>query len=77
MTAKHLQLEQIMAWDSIVTVEDHLADCGFGSWLRESLESAVNMLSRISVLAIDRRVCGMVGDQKTLNSLGGLPICDL
>ena len=33
-TLKDLQQEQINSFDHIVTVEDHLLDCGFGSWLR-------------------------------------------
>jgi transketolase len=74
MAAKHLQAEQIAAWESVVTVEDHLADCGFGSWLRESLESVPQLMLKVSVRALNSRVCGMVGKQSVLNETGGLTV---
>ena len=72
MTLKPMQEEQVSCWESVVTVEDHLADCGFGSWLRESLECAPQLMPRISVRALNSRVCGMVATQKVLNHAGGL-----
>lgn len=72
MAAKRCQLEQVARWEKLVTVEDHLADGGFGSWLRESLEAAPDVMSRVSVRALDAVVCGMVGGQETLNEAGGL-----
>jgi transketolase len=73
MATKPLQKTQVALWESVVTVEDHLADCGFGSWLRESLEGEPALISRISVRALDSKICGMVGKQSTLNEAGGLP----
>ena len=72
MAAKVAQSAQVGAWDEVVTVEDHLADAGFGSWLRESLEDAPNLMARVRVTALDARVAGMVGGQAVLNQLGGL-----
>jgi transketolase len=66
MSAKSLQAPQIASWESIVTIEDHLVDGGFGSWIRESLESSPHLMRRISVRALDSKVCGMVGGQETL-----------
>jgi len=77
MSTKSLQAPQISSWESIVTIEDHLADCGFGSWIRESLESSPMLMGRISVRALDSAVCGMVGTQNTLNQLGGLFVTGL
>lgn len=74
MAAKPYQLEQISLWEKVVTVEDHLADGGFGSWLRESLEASPGLMSRISTRALDAVVCGMVGRQDTLNEAGGLTL---
>jgi transketolase len=74
MSTKPLQAEQVSAWESVVTVEDHLADGGFGSWLRESLEGSPNLMGRVSVRALDSKVCGMVGAQTTLNQVGGLAL---
>jgi transketolase len=70
MASKPSQVKQVSEWARVVTVEDHLADGGFGSWLRESLESAPQMMSRITVRALNSKVCGMVGKQATLNAAG-------
>jgi transketolase len=72
MQAKQLQAPQVAGWDGVVTVEDHLTDGGFGSWLLESSWSQPEALRRISIRALDPKVCGMVGKQETLNSAGGL-----
>lgn len=74
MATKYMQAEQVALWDSVVTMEDHLVDCGFGSWLRESIEDYPNLMNRIKVKALDSKICGMVGSQKILNKIGGLSI---
>ena len=74
MAVKHMQSDQVALWESVVTVEDHLADCGFGSWLRESLESLPHLMPRVTVRALNSRVCGMVGKQSILNEAGGLTV---
>jgi transketolase len=56
----------------IVTLEDHLHDGGFGSWLMESLATAPELRERLHAIALDPIVCGLVGSQKTLNAKGGL-----
>lgn len=72
MSVKHLQPHQVDLWQSVVTVEDHLVDCGFGSWLRESLEGTPQLMPRVTVRALNSVVCGMVGKQNVLNEAGGL-----
>ncbi|PIT74716.1 transketolase family protein [Limnohabitans sp. JirII-31] len=72
MATKLKQARQLAHWKSVITIEDHLADCGFGSWLRESLEDSPQFMSRVIVRALDSKVCGMVGTQSMLNELGGL-----
>ena len=72
MASKPAQAKQVAEREAVITVEDHLADGGFGSWLRESLESAPHLMSRVSVRALDSRVCGMVGKQTMLNEAGGI-----
>lgn len=72
MAAKFVQAEQLERWESVVTVEDHLYDGGFGSWLRESMEGTNHLMSRISVRALDSKICGMVAKQATLNDEGGI-----
>jgi len=72
MAAKAPQAALVARWEEIVTVEDHLADARFGSWLRESLAGLPELMPRIRVKALEASVCGMVGAQHTLNELGGL-----
>lgn len=72
MKAKAVQSELVASWEQVITVEDHLKDCGFGSWLRESLENRLDLMPRVSVRALDSTVCGMVGAQSVLNEIGGL-----
>ena len=72
MKTKRDQATFVAGWDSVVTIEDHLADAGFGSWLRESLEGSLHLMRTVSVRALNADVSGMVGSQSTLNALGGL-----
>jgi transketolase len=72
MSGKSLQAEQVSQWDSLTTIEDHLIDAGFGSWMLESLQTRRELLHRVRLHALDPKVCGLVGTQSGLNSLGGL-----
>jgi transketolase len=66
------QTDQVARYSKLVTVEDHLLDCGFGSWLLESLINGHGLLDRINIRALDSKVCGTVGTTRTLNTFGGL-----
>jgi transketolase len=72
MKTKKSQACQIENFKSIITVEDHLLDGGFGSWLMESTSIKPELLSRIKIKSLDEKICGMVAKQKTLNEQGGL-----
>lgn len=72
MAAKASQVEQAQAWQEIVTLEDHLVDGGFGSWLLEALPGGSGLRDRLRSLALSPAVCGTVGSQGMLNLLGGL-----
>lgn len=72
MAAKALQADQVAQWDSVVTVEDHLQDGGFGSWMLEALANRPELMQRLTMKALDPKVCGMVGSQRVLNEAGGL-----
>jgi transketolase len=70
---KALQQEQIDKFNEIITVEDHLLDCGFGSWLRESIvipESHIKVKNK--ALSLD--VIGKVGTEDYLLKIGGFNI---
>jgi transketolase len=73
MASKGGQADEVARWDEVHTVEDHLPDGGFGSWLREAVSlRAPELNARIRTRALDPVVCGMVGKQDTLNRAGGL-----
>lgn len=72
MAAKPTQAAQVRGAGHVTTLEDHLADGGFGSWLMESLACDPDLRARLDGVALDPAVCGLVGSQKTLNEAGGL-----
>jgi transketolase len=72
MAVKPLQAEQVSRVAHVITLEDHLADAGFGSWLLESLPAVSGLRTRIDHRALDALVCGLVGSQASLNAQGGL-----
>jgi transketolase len=75
MKAKTIQPAQLVDFDSVVTLEDHLTDGGFGSWLLESSNMNVGSLNKIEIKALNSTVCGMVASQGELNRLGGIVPC--
>ncbi len=72
MKTKESQSNQVGDFESVITVEDHLMDGGFGSWLLEAICIRPDLLVRIKVKSLDSKICGMVGKQSTLNKEGGL-----
>lgn len=72
MASKSAQSAQLRSHEHVTTLEDHLRDGGFGSWLMEAVSDAPELLTRIQAQALDPRVCGTVGSQATLNAFGGL-----
>ena len=72
MQAKPKQIDRISMVNSVMTIEDHLLDGGFGSWLMESVMLDPSQLVKIRVKALDASVCGKVGTQGLLNRLGGI-----
>jgi len=69
---KGRQAAQVAACRAVTTVEDHLADAGFGSWLREAVAHEPALAGRIASKALQPGVCEHVGSQAALNALGGL-----
>lgn len=73
MASKSIQAAFVERWSRVLTIEDHLMDGGFGSWMLEALSSRTDLLARMRVRALDPvAVCGTVGKQITLNTAGGL-----
>ena len=72
MAAKAMQAQQVANHRAVVTLEDHLIDGGFGSWMMEALLPNPDLRPRIEAIALDQQICGTVGSQAYLNALGGL-----
>jgi transketolase len=72
MVEKAAQAEQLCAYDDVVTLEDHLVDGGFGSWMLEARAMYSGAAAVVRPAALSAAVCGTVGAQTTLNRLGGL-----
>jgi transketolase len=72
MADKAAQIEPLRAHEEIVTLEDHLQDGGFGSWMLEAKAQQSDIDSIVRPVALTPEVCGTVGSQATLNRLGGL-----
>ena len=64
------QQQQIDEFDTIVTVEDHLVDGGFGSWLREAIQKPKAHV-KLKTLALSLDVIGSVGSENFLLKKGG------
>jgi transketolase len=75
MKYKKQQLDQIENISKLVTIEDHLTDGGFGSWILESLYSKLDQNRfNIEIKALTNNVCGQVGSQVYLNKLGNISL---
>ena len=72
MKYKAIQPFQVNNFEKIITVEDHLVDGGFGSWLIEALLGNKEILNKIDVRALSSNVCGMVGSANALISQSNL-----
>ena len=72
MNSKKTQVQEVESYASVITVEDHLLDGGFGSWLLEATSNRPDLLARLKLKALDSKVCGMVAKQSILNAKGGL-----
>ena len=74
MREKSSQIEMLTKYSEIITIEDHLEDAGFGSWILETSNLLKNSELKIRICGLTSEVCGMVGKQKVLNELGGLDL---
>jgi len=64
--------KELGIFDSVITIEDHLEDGGFGSWILESLNKNPTNKTSVVINSLDSIVCGMVGTQDALNEAAGL-----
>lgn len=71
MATKPMQAPRVQQFDEVITLEDHLLDGGFGSWMAEGL-IGTPAAARLGCIALSDRICDVVAKQATLNQLGGL-----
>ena len=70
MKSKKKQFLNFERFNEIITVEDHLLDGGFGSWLLEARnQSDYDEKVKITTCYLDASVCGTVGSQKSLEMM--------
>jgi transketolase len=74
MSNKNDQHKFIKEFDKVVTLEDHLQDGGFGSWMLEACVEHGDQIIKIKNIYLNNNITEQVGDQEILNSIGGL-IC--
>jgi len=74
MSSKISQSKKVEKYSNIVTVENHLADGGFGSWLLEAIDNVLRV--KVTIKALDEKVCGMVGKENFLHNKNGLSPSD-
>lgn len=72
MAEKPAQCELLRDRLEVLTIEDHLQDGGFGSWLLEARSADATLECILRPIALSAEVCGTVGSQATLNRLGGI-----
>ena len=68
MKEKKNQNSFISQFSSIMTIEDHLYDCGFGSWVKESIHFT-NSNRKVCSLALPSDVMNMVSNEENLLNL--------
>jgi transketolase len=64
-------LNELSRHKAIISVEDHLAAGGFGSYLREALADTA-IQTRLKTVSLSANLLGLIGKQEYLNSEGGL-----
>lgn len=74
MASKPAQPAQLQNLQSVTTLEDHLVDGGFGSWMCEAAMGGIGLVKRIRTIALSSDICDTVASQKTLNRIGGLSL---
>ena len=67
MKVKNQQVKKLKKYKKVITVENHLQDGGFGSWLSESINQKENNIkTKIISRSLNKKVIGKVGSEKFL-----------
>lgn len=71
MNCRSTIVDQFKKWQCIESIEDHILDGGFGSWLIET-NVKFGMSTLIKPHTLSEKIFGAVAGQKALNILGGI-----
>lgn len=71
MKYKHNLIELVSAHKSVIVMEDHLVDAGFGSWVLEALVGMPEIL-KVRIKGLDQSVIGIVGSEDYIHGLAAL-----
>jgi hypothetical protein len=63
---------KILGAASLISIEDHLVDQDFRSWMLESSLKSPNLIGRMNIKGLVSKICDAVASQNTMNQLGGL-----
>lgn len=66
------QTDALLKLKELMTIEDHLLDGGFGSWMLEAKTFDERIICSIHPRALNPEICGLVASQETLNQIGRL-----
>ncbi len=69
MNLKKNQQNEIKKWDEIITLEDHLEDGGFGSYILECSNTCRKYHTKIKIKSLDKKICGLVGSQEDIKKI--------
>ncbi len=73
MRYKHEFNDFIKKYDEVITLEDHLRDGGFGSWINEIIcDNVESHKVMVRCMALQSDVLGKVGSERFLRKIGGL-----
>ncbi len=66
MKSKQKQKKKLKKIKSLVILEDHIEDCGFSSWIKETVDFSRRIL--IKSVNFKKNIIGKVGSQKFLEN---------
>src|SRR5262249_31706617 len=59
-------IELVERYERLIVIEEHVTAGGFGSFVRECLESRPDLQSRVRIIALRNKLAGIVGSQEFL-----------
>lgn len=65
MKFKNLQKKYLNRIKNLITLEDHIEDGGFSSWIQESMRKQIHKI-KIKSIYLDKKIIGKVGSERYL-----------